>query len=197
MAGLKQLSTEKRAKMFSQKEAEILSGFTRNQLRKLDESGLIVPARDAGIVYSWKQLIFLKILNKLRQDWTFKKLEQSFNDCNQDGSINQIADKIQDYLAVSLLIDKEGVVIFHAVKNNLQFDDEVETHKLRKNISAVLDGGKLDDKFLKVIAYIAEDTIDSKISVSRKTVVIIPQIIQELIELGKKLEIQNFETKAS
>lgn len=198
MAGLKQLSTAKRNIMFSQKEAEILSGFSRNQLRKLDSSGLVVPARDAGIVYSWNQIIFLKIINELRKDWTFKQLECVFSPWETSGSLEAFVNTVDKQLAVVILDEKGNGIFFRIVKSNVKLGDDAENENLQKSLSLAFEGCELDEKTLKILAFIAEDSTRPKvstISVSKKTIVIVPQIVQELIVLGKKLNIKDFAIK--
>ncbi|MBF2067254.1 MAG: hypothetical protein IGS39_22985 [Calothrix sp. C42_A2020_038] len=197
MASLKEYLVSKKSEMFSQKEAELLSGFTRSQLRKLDEAGLVVPNRDTAVLYTWNQLIFLRVLNKLRQDWSFKQLELLFLDYKHSevGSLDKLIYNIDTNLSAILVVDKDGEVIFDVVKQ-LKIDNEVTDSNLKKAIASTLNGQKLDEESLKIIAYIAENSLsDSKISIRKRTLVVIPQVIQELIELGKQLNIKDFDLK--
>lgn len=177
MRRVERLQKLEKAKHFSQKETEMLSGFTRRQLQKLEESGLVVPERIAGIVYTWNQLIFLKILFEFRQDWTFKQLEFIFKDylCER---FDRLIETIDKSLAALLILESDNRVNFQVVEN-ITLENDFKNHKLKIAIDNIRNNVKLNkDEGIAIIEYIArgdgDDDYDSRVSFKKQTLVIIP-----------------------
>ena len=198
MRRVERLQKLEKTKHFSQKETEMLSGFTRRQLQKLEESGLVVPERIAGIVYTWNQLIFLKILFEFRQDWTFKQLEFIFKDylCER---FDRLIETIDKSLAALLILESDNRVNFQVVEN-ITLENDFKNHKLKIAIDNIRNNVKLNkDEGIAIIEYIArgdgDDDYDSRVSFKKQTLVIIPSVISNLKNLAKEICIENFDSK--
>lgn len=188
-----------KAKYFSQKETETLSGFTRRQLRKLEEVELVVPQKNP-ILYTWNQLIFLRVLFEFRQDWTFKQLELICKEWASDSKgLNRLIETIDKSLAALLILGSDNRVNFQVVEN-ITLQNDFKNHKLKIAIDNIRNNVKLNkDEGIAIIEYIArsdgDDDYDSRVSFKKQTLVIIPSVISNLKNLAKEIQIENFDTK--
>ena len=183
---------------FSEKDAQMLSGFTRRQLQKLDESGLIVPQRLPMIVYSWNQLIFLRVLFEFRQDWTFKQLEVIFKKFPPQ-ALDLLLERIEISLAGILILESDEHVNFQLVEN-ITFKNDFTNYKLKKAVENIQNNVRLDqEQALAIIEHVAtdqgEDYSNSRVSIKKQTLVIIPLLIRDLKNVAQELEIENFDLK--
>jgi len=186
-----------KARFFSQREVELLSGLTRNQLRKLDDIELVVPAKHPTILYSWNQLIFLRILFRFSEDFSFKLLTEHFKLLSYE-QLEKILSKLDKSPTALLFVENDGDICFQLV-TDITLEDDLYNHKLKKAIENIKNGEKTDfDAALKIIKYIAYDSgtnSSSKICFKKQTLILIPEIIQEIISLGLELEIKDFDLK--
>jgi len=188
-----------KAKYFSQKETETLSGFTRRQLRKLEEVELVVPQKNP-ILYTWNQLIFLRVLFEFRQDWTFKQLEIIFKACASDSQgLDRLIETIDKSFAALLILESDDTVDFQVVQN-ISLEDDLQNHKLKIAMENIKNNVKInEDEALAIIKYIAsgdgDDDSDSRVSIKKQTLVVIPLLIRNLKNLAKEICIENFDSK--
>jgi len=161
---------------FSEKDVQMLSGFTRSQLQKLDESDLIVPERIPMITYSWNQLIFLRIFYHLRSDWSYKQIEIVLLDLSRTLELH--INEMHKYVAV---IFGENTILFHEKEIGIAFDfvSEIETDFTSKQFRN----------------YLSNQDIRIGVSQERNTTINVPAVIQELKVLAKELQIENFDLK--
>lgn len=189
-----------KARYFSQREVEQLSSLTRNQLRKLDDIKLVVPLKHPAILYSWNQLIFLRVLFRFSEDWSFKQLIDILTKVPSKG-LEQLIDRIETSITAILFLEKDGDIIFELMEKITFEEDDLLTHKLKKAIENIKNGEKIDfDDALEIIKFIATDfgeNSSSKICFKKQTLIIIPEIIQEITSLALELEIKDFDLKVS
>ena len=185
------LFREQKSRLFTQREAEQLSGLTRNQLRKLEETDLVIPHRHSLILYNWNQLIFLRVLYNFLDDWTFKQIEAVLKACTPD-SVEEIIEGIADSLSALLLVDKNGDVVFDFLKK-IKFDDDLTNQGFKRSLNGAL---SLDNETRRIIEEVALPSSErSKISIKKQTIVIIKDVIQDLFELAEELQIEDFDLK--
>lgn len=168
-------------KMFSQKQAELLSGFSRDQLRKLDTAAILTPYKFPSILYDWNQLIFLKILYYLRNSWTFKQIESAFKNPEKPIDINFVIDNIQN---TDIIYFGEYGKIPDDLKLYIQFNSLITTNELVKK-----DVFNKMEKFDYIIKDIGE------LNQGKFTHVNVPKLIKELKVLAQELQIENFDLK--
>lgn len=69
--------------LWTRKEAELLSGFSLQQLLYLEKQGLVIPIRPEEvkgknqIFYTWKQLVDLRAIKRLRNECRPKQLKEA------------------------------------------------------------------------------------------------------------------------
>lgn len=183
------LFKEQKAKLFNQKQAENLSQLSRSQLRKLDEAGLVVPLKYPAILYNWNQVIFLRVLYCLREDWSFMQIEKALREC--EFSIEEIIGNINKYLFVALGKKADGKFAFVFMNESI-FGDDLLGRKARKLFSTE------SELFLENLKKIDNDSVimtNSKRKVNDFTSIAIPQIINEIKERAEELQIDNFHLK--
>ncbi|MBL1203114.1 MAG: hypothetical protein FWK04_29600 [Nostoc sp. GBBB01] len=181
------LFREQKSKLFTQKQAEQLSGLTRNQLRKLEDAGLVVPHRYSLILYDWNQIIFLKILHNLRQDWTFQQIEKALTITSLFGGLEIVIKNIDtEFTALAVIQEEDSDLVVQLLKN-IEFEDELFNQNFQKTLQ-----NKIDEKISKIITTIATD--DYK-KIKKSTVVVIPDLIKHLRQRGEELQIQDFDLK--
>lgn len=194
-AGLMRLQ---KARAFTQRDAEQLSGLTRHQLRKLEEAELVVPQKNP-ILYTWNQLIFLRILFEFRQDWTFKQLETIFKCSSSEALNDKIIRSIDSSLAALLILESNDAINFQLVAD-INFENDLQNHKLKKAVESIRNDIRLnDEEVLAIIKHIASDNSEeysnSRISIKKQTLVIIPPLIGNLKNLAEQLQIENLDLK--
>ncbi|MBC1238500.1 hypothetical protein [Nostoc sp. 2RC] len=188
-----------KARFFSQKEAELLSSLTRNQLRKLDDIELVVPAKHPTILYSWNQLIFLRVLFRFSEDWSFKLLIEYFK-LFSSKDLETLINRLDKCTSALLILEKNDEIYFQLLGEITLEDNDLVNQKLKKAIENIKNGEKLDfDDAFEIIKYIAYDALgensSSKICFKKQTLIIIPEIIQEITSLALELEIKDFDLK--
>ncbi|MFK0735701.1 MAG: hypothetical protein ACIWVG_31990 [Gloeotrichia echinulata HAB0833] len=167
---------------FSEKEVVALTGFSRKQLYKLNVSKIVQPRRNP-ITYSWNQVVFLRVLNLLREDWSLQVLEKLFKEF-PDKSIERIIEIITDSLAVILIAEKSGGIEFHLV-GNPNFDNEIYGQSFKRAIENIKNGKSLNyEDITAIVSNIIDNCREEdgikKISIKKQTLLIIPEIIREL-----------------
>jgi hypothetical protein len=190
MRRVQRLQKEEKSKLFTQKQAEQLSGFSRDQMRKLDEKQIVVPQKHPAILYSWNQVIFLKILFHFREDLTWGQIEEGLNNCEYN--IQEIVDGIQETLIVAIGEVKDKKLIFiNRVESKM---NDFDKHLDKKIIS---EDSELISKAFKVInSQDSNNVLFAYAKVRFNAVVItIPQIIIELKKHAEELEIEDFNLK--
>ncbi|MBG1258416.1 hypothetical protein [Nostoc commune] len=177
---------EERSKYFDQREAEILSGFSRNQLRKLIEVELIVPIKRPAIFYTWKQLVFLRVLNYLRQERTFKEIERVFR---ATSNIPELIDSCDKMLFIAFGTVKSDGELGFAFSYLADYVDELAELKLRKSFL-------VDTEYVKfVFDYIInKESLEVKVKFGDIVAYNMPLLIKLLKETGKD-SIEDFELK--
>ncbi len=160
---------------FTQKQACQLSGFSREQLQKLELREIVIPCKHPSILYSWNQIIFLKSLHALREEWSFKQIEKALNEYEE--SMENIEKNISK--AIKVIFGEFGI---------------------KPNIQIIIQFEYLSDTVSSEQAESMRDihSRDSRTSVERyprQTHIIIPKTIKELKIEAEKLEIDNLDLK--
>jgi DNA-binding transcriptional MerR regulator len=172
-----------KSKKFSQKEVAELSGFTRRQLGSLEDTGIIKPQRSPAILYTWKQLIFLKILCWLRQCWSLQQIEKALKDPNKNIDIDAIVETINFvdtvYFGEAGTIGNLTIYIQFNKCTNISEIERKSLHRMMEEMPEIL----IDDGL--------------EVGQGKFTVVVVPKLIAELKELAKNINIQDFEQKVS
>ncbi|MCC5610563.1 hypothetical protein LC612_28390 [Nostoc sp. CHAB 5834] len=165
---------EKR-KLFTQKQAVELSGFSRAQLLTWEETGIVRPDREYAILYTWNQIILLRILYHIRQRWTFQQVITGFE--NSRRSITEILQMLPK--SVMVIFGEFGVYpdlhLEIMVQALINVKDEIEEKSIRNLF------GSEGFPF-----------IDNK---GRQTQISVPKIIEEVKGLAQEKEIENLEFK--
>ncbi|QLE60026.1 hypothetical protein [Nostoc sp. TCL26-01] len=190
MRRVERLAKIEKSRLFSQKEAIQLSGFTRAQLLKWEEAEIVKPHREFAILYDWNQLIFLRVLYHLRQNWTFKQIETGLKNCYS--SVDEIIQDIHKHLFIALGIRGNEIALAAPIELTTtlasRLNNDFLMHKM-KHIFSVED-------FQEYILNIDENHPIGKLSkVKAFNCIAIPQIILELKVLGEQLQIENFDLK--
>lgn len=84
--------------MFTRQEALKLSGLSSGKLSYLDSTGLVSPqklgnSKKPVCLYSWEQLIELRIIHHLRQDASLQQLRQAKEYLKKIGDTESLATK--------------------------------------------------------------------------------------------------------
>jgi len=170
-----------KSKHFTQKETQLLSGFTRDQLRTLYLSNLIVPFKKSTILYTWNQIIFLRLLFELREDWSFYQLKTAINNSKVD--IAQAIEQVQDFLFLMLVYETEEEIHFlfkstYGILYSTQIF-ESEGQSLIENTVPLLEG----------------NIPSSKNFTFKSTTINIALVINDLKNIAKELNIEDFDLK--
>lgn len=178
----KTISTLEKNITFTEKQVVALTGLSRKQLYNLNVSGTVQPKRNP-ITYSWNQVIFLRVLNILREDWSLQVLEKLFKSFPDEG-VERVIELIDSSLAVILIEEKDGILDFKLI-SNLSFDNEVRNQSFKRAIENIKSGKKLTyEDAHAIISSVADNFLEEdgikKISINRQTLLIIPEIISEL-----------------
>lgn len=168
--------------MFTEKQVVSLTGLSRKDLYKLNVSGTVKPKRNP-ITYSWNQLIFLRVLNLLRDEWSLQTLENLFKSFPDKG-VERVIELIDSSIAVILIEEKNGILDFKLI-SNLTFEDEVYNQSFKRAIENIKSGKKLTSEDAHaIISGVADDCLEEdgikKFSIKKQTLLIIPEVIREL-----------------
>lgn len=167
---------------FTEKETVALTGLSRKQLYNLSVSEIVQPKKNP-ITYTWNQVVFLKVLNLLREDWSLQVLEKLFKEFPDKG-IERVIELIPELLAVILIAEKNGGIDFYMV-GNPGFNNEIFGQSFKRAIENIRNGKSLN---YEDVAAIISNIIDNcreedgikKISIKKQTLLIIPEVIREL-----------------
>jgi hypothetical protein len=190
MKRVQRLYREEKSKLFSQKQAEQLSGFSRDQMRTLDEKQIVVSQKHPVILYSWKQVIFLKTLFYFREDLTWGQIEESLNNCEYN--VQEIVDGIQETVMVAIgEVENKKLVFINRVESKMN-DFDKHLGKKMMNIDS-----EIVSQAFKVINARSENNFLFATTKNKFNAVIItiPQIIIELRKIAEELEIENLDLK--
>lgn len=170
-----------KVKMFSQKQAELLSGFSRDQLRKLDSAAIVVPYKFPSILYDWNQLIFLRILYYLRKIWTFKQIESALKNPDKSIDINYVIENIQSIYSIyfgeygKIPDDLNLYIQFNSLTSNNELEKKYVNNQMEQFDWIIQDIGELNE--------------------GKFTPINVSKLIKELKLLAVELQIKDFELK--
>lgn len=189
----------KKTAMFSEKQVVTLTGFSRKRLYNLSISKIVQPQKDP-ILYTWNQVIFLRVLYLLREDWSLQLLEKSFK-LFADHQIERIIKDIDTSTAIILFSESRDDLQFKMLGNITFDDDDLYNYSFQKELESIREGKVLDnaEKINAIISYIIGDDHKingSKISIYKQTIIIIPELIGELKKVADGLNIEYFDLKA-
>lgn len=156
---------------FSQKQAEELSGITIMKLRNLNELGIVVPYKYPAILYSWKQVIFLRVIFYMRQRWSLKQIKNALTNLNEP--IEQIINSLNEFITIDYgdFDDSNNLrIVFGDFSRFLHDDNEREMYKKNPQKPVKTDNFKTS-------------SLD------------INEVIKELKQRGEDLNIENFDLK--
>lgn len=184
--------------MFSEKQVVTLTGFSRKRLYNLSISKIVQPQKDP-ILYTWKQVIFLRVLYLLREDWSFQVLEKLFK-AFCDHKIERIIKDIDTSTAIIIFSESRDDLQFKML-GNITLDDDLSNYTFQKALENIKEGKVIDnaEKIPAIISYIIGDdqkVNGSKISIHKQTVIIIPELIGELKKVADGLHIEYCTLKA-
>lgn len=170
-----------KSRKFSQKEAVALSGFSRKQLQKLEELKILNPQKSPTILYTWNQIIFLRILYHFRQIWSLQQIDKALKDAENPINIEVIIENIDKFFNVYL--GEKGNLGNHGIY--FQFNKVINLSEIE--LKAVY---KLSVEMPSVV-------IDDGIPLEQGkfTVLNIPKIIDELKSMAEKLDLEGFDLK--
>jgi hypothetical protein len=164
-----------KARGFSQRQAGLLTKFTRDQLQRLEDREIVLPCKHPTTLYNWNQIIFLKSLFVLRQDWSFKQIEKALGEYEE--SMVDIEKNIPT--AIKLIFGEFGEK--PNIKIIIQFEYLLDTVSIEQ-------AERMRDIH-------SNDSLSSVERYRRQTHVNIPRIIKELKQEAQNLEIEDFELK--
>lgn len=197
MRRLDRSSRIRRAKHFSQAETALLSGFSRDRLAMLEEAELILPiTKDPIILYSWNQLVFLRVLFFFREESSFQDLQRFINSMGEK-ELNDLIKNTAESIAVLFTKTKQQTP---EVRLMSELPTKA-TNKLQKAIHALLNAQQLSyEDVAELVHYMDRDYFTSsptKFHLKSATFLAIPAIKKELKELSDSLHIQDFDIKVS
>lgn len=170
-----------KSRMFSQKEAIQLVGFTRRQLETLEKLEILIPYRKPGILYSWKQLIFLRTLYHFRQVWSLQQIDKALKDTEYPINIEVIIENIEKFFDVYLgekgNIGNLGIYFQLNKIINLSEIELKAVYKLSVEMPSIV----IDD--------------DIPVGQGKFTMLNIPKIIEELKSMAEKFDLDGFDLK--
>jgi DNA-binding transcriptional MerR regulator len=84
--------------MFTRQETIVLSGNTAGKLSYLDRKNIVCPQKIGGVgrptcLYTWEQLLELRIIYHLRQDASLQQLRQALEYLKSEGDRESLASK--------------------------------------------------------------------------------------------------------
>jgi len=176
--------------MFSEKQVVTLTGFSRKRLYNFSVSKIVQPQKDP-ILYTWKQVVFLRVLYLLREDWPLRVLEKIFKAFSEE-----IIERIYTSTAIILFSESSGELEFR-IFGPITFGSDLANYAFNKSLESFKEGKLLDyEKTHAIISFIIGDEPNgSKISIQKQTVIIIPELIGELKKVADGLNIEYFDLK--
>lgn len=163
-----------KTRLFSQKEAQWLSGFSRSQLLTWEQAEIVKPEREYAILYTWNQIILLRILYHLRQRWTIHQVIKGFQ--NSKRSIDEILQMLPKSVVINF--GEFGVhpdIYIKITVNNFCNANDIDRQEA-KNIFGSEDFTSVNNR-------------------GRQTEISVPKIIQEVKALAKEKEVENLDLK--
>ena len=154
--------------MFSQNETIDLTGFTRQQLIKWDESNIVKPYRHPCILYDWNQIIMLRILFYWREKASYQKIVRILSEENVDKFLEHI--------------EKSSLAFFNNEKLIFVDDNFHENHVVFA-------------KMLKALKTSDIESVDYSEIIPGVVLLNIASIIYNLKKEGELLNIENFAKK--
>lgn len=177
----RRLARIEKSRMFSQKEAVALSGFTRRQLETLEKLEVITPYRNPAVLYSWRQLIFLRIIYYFRQIWSLQQIDKALKNFTENIDIETVINTIDEidivYFAEGGTIGNLTIYIQFNKCTNVSEIERKGLHRMMEEMPRIL----TDDGLLQ--------------GQGKITTVVVPKIVAELKDLAKNLDIENLELK--
>ncbi|BAY20252.1 hypothetical protein NIES21_61220 (plasmid) [Anabaenopsis circularis NIES-21] len=183
--------------MFSEKQVVAMTGFSRKRLYNLSVSEIVIPEKDP-ILYTWEQVVFLRVLYLLRQDWSLQVIEKQFRIADQTG-IERLIERI--HTSTALLFyetsNEYELSILEISILNEESSDPILVTALKK----IKEGKTLNyNDTLVILSQLLKQplkTDSSKIFFNKQTLIITPQLIRELIQVAGSLSTESDELKAS
>jgi hypothetical protein len=200
--------------MFTEKQVVALTGISRKQLYNLSNSQTVQPHKNP-ILYTWKQVIFLRVFYILREDWSFQLIEKQFKSFPGYG-IEKVIEEIDSSLAVIISDENDGDVRL-GILAELTFGNKFYNRHFKKAIENIKTSKPLNyEEIYAVISYVINDADENeedendedknyegeenfsyKITIKKQTILLIPEVIRELTKAASKLNIENFDLKVS
>lgn len=175
MKRLRRLGQIEKKKLFTQKQAVELSGFSRAQLLTWEEAGIVRPDREYSILYTWNQIILLRILYHIRQRWTFPQVIKGFENSTER------VDKILQMLPKSIVVTFGEFGVYPDIHIEIQVHD--------------LCNAEDDIQEKRVRNIFARESFPSVDNTGRQTNISVPKMIEEVKALAEEKEIENLEFK--
>ncbi|GAX45899.1 MAG: hypothetical protein KME22_00385 [Hassallia sp. WJT32-NPBG1] len=174
------LARLEKSRMFSQKETVELSGFSRKQLQKLEQLEIIKPRKIPAVLYSWNQIIFLRILYHFRKIWSLQQIDKAFKDSENPINAEVIIEDIDKFLNV--YFGEKGVIGNLGIY--IQFN-EVNMSEIRFKAA------------YKSIVELPHIVIDDGVEIGQGkfTVLNVPKVIEELKVMAESLNVQESKLK--
>ncbi|MGI2906969.1 hypothetical protein [Tolypothrix sp. VBCCA 56010] len=174
------LARLEKSRMFSQKETVELSGFTRKQLQKLEQLEIIKPRKIPAVLYSWNQIIFLRILYHFRKIWSLQQIDKAFksseNPVNAEAIVEDIGNVLNIYFGEKGALGNLGIYI-QFNKYNMS---EIQSRAIYKMI-------------LEFPDIVIDDGVE--IGQGKFTVLNVPKVIEELKVMAESLEVEESKLK--
>jgi hypothetical protein len=195
--------------MFTEKQVVALTGISRKQLYNLSNSQTVQPQKNP-ILYTWKQVIFLRVFYILREDWSFQLLEKQFKSF-PDYGIEKVIEEIDSSLAVIISDENDGDVRL-GILTELTFGNKFYNRHFKKAIENIKTSKPLNyEEIYAIISYVisdedendedendeGEENFSCKITIKKQTILLIPEVIRELTKAASKLNIESFDLKVS
>ena len=174
------LARLEKSRMFSQKETVELSGFTRKQLQKLEQLEIIKPRKIPAVLYSWNQIIFLRILYHFRKIWSLQQIDKAFKHSEKPIDIELIIKDIDKFL--NIYFGEKGVI------GNLGIYVQFNAYNLSEIQSKAI---------YKMILEFPDIVIDDGVEIGQGkfTVLNVPKVIEELKVMAKSLNLEESKLK--
>ncbi len=152
------------AKLFTRKEAVILSGLTMNQVIKLEQKNLIVPQRQP-IRYTWNQIVKLRVIYYARQML----------------SLQVITDELASFCKTDILISNYEVVGIMNEKGI--FVGNLDVVSMELGLTLQRDG--------VVTRGQTALNVNGETVVTEYTMILMKKIVEEIFDIANKKGIEN------